>query len=128
MESIKTDSDLRDEIPSQQSSKKMSHGEVSETSFKMDRIHPKSSKNAVGDVSWVVDGVAFPNGTEFRCKYKGYFYYAQVCDGALMINGKKFLSPSAAAVSITRNSVDGWLFWDCKLPGDSPWVNICALK
>jgi hypothetical protein len=112
MESIKTDSDLRAEIPSQQS-------------IKIDRIHPKS---AVDEVSWIVDGVSFPNGTEFRCKYKGCFYYAQVINGALMINGKEFLSPSAAAVSITRNSVDGWLLWDCKLPGNSSWVNICALK
>ena len=128
MESMKTDSDLRDETFSQQSSKKMRPRMVSDTSFKMDRIYPKNSKNTADHVSWVVDGVAFPNGTKFRCKYKGYFYYAQVCDGALMINGKKFFSPSAAAVTITRNSVDGWLFWDCKLPGNSSWVNICALK
>jgi hypothetical protein len=128
MESIKTDSDLRNGISSQQSSKKMSWGEVSETSLKMERIHPKNSQNKVGHVSWVVDGVAFPDGTEFRCKYKGHCYYALVCEGALMINGKKFLSPSAAAVTITRNAVDGWLFWDCKLPGDSSWVNICAFK
>ncbi|MGD2030700.1 MAG: hypothetical protein PVG86_12275 [Desulfobacterales bacterium] len=115
METIKSHSDLHAEIPSQQS-------------FKIDRIHPRSPKSAVGETSWIVDGVSFPNGTEFRCKYKGYFYYAQVINGALRINGKKFLSPSAAAVSITRNSVDGWLFWDCKLPGNSSWVNMCALK
>ena len=115
MESIKTDSNLRDVIPPQQF-------------FKTDRIHPKNSNSAVGDMSWVVDGIAFPNGTEFRCKYKGYCYYAQVCDGALMINGNRFLSPSAAAVTITRNAVDGWLFWDCKLPGNSSWVDIYSLK
>jgi hypothetical protein len=115
MESIKTDSGLHDVIPSQQF-------------FKTNRIHPKNSNSTVGGMSWIVNGVAFPNGTKFRCKYKGYFYYAQVCDGALMINGNRFLSPSAAAVSITRNSVDGWLFWDCKLPGDSSWVNIYSLK
>ena len=115
MESIKTDSDLRVEISPQQS-------------FKIEPINPKNAKNAVGEVSWIVDGVAFPNGTEFRGKYKGYFYYAQVVNDALMISGKKFLSLSAAAVSITRNSVDGWLFWDCKLPGNSSWVSIYALK
>ena len=128
MESIKTDSDMHDEISSQRFFKKMSHRMASETSFEMDRIHPESSQNTIGDISWVVDGVEFPNGTEFRCKYKGYCYYGQVCEGALIINGKRFLSPSAAAVTITRNTVDGWLFWDCKLPGDSSWVNICALK
>jgi hypothetical protein len=115
MESIKTDSNLRDEIFSQQS-------------FKTGRIQPKSPKSPANKVSWIVDGVAFPNGTKFRCKYKGYCYYAQVCDGALMINGNRFLSPSAAAVSITRNAIDGWLFWDCKLPGNSSWVNIYSLK
>jgi hypothetical protein len=115
MESVKTHFDLSDVIPSQHF-------------FKTDRIHPKNSNDTVGGISWVVDGVAFPNGTEFRCKYKGYCYYAQVCDGALMINGKKFLSPSAAAVSITRNAVDGWLFWDCKLPGDDSWVAIYEFK
>ena len=115
MESIKTDSDLFVDTPAQQSSK-------------INRICPKSPQNAIRDVSWVVDGVAFPNGTKFRCKYKGCFYYAKVTNGALMINGKEFLSPTAAAVTITRNAVDGWLFWDCQLPGNSSWVNICALK
>jgi hypothetical protein len=115
MESIKIDPNLRDVIPPQQF-------------FKTNRIHPKNSNRTVGDLSWVADGIAFPNGTEFRCKYKGYCYYAQVCDGALIINGKKFLSPSAAAVSITRNAVDGWLFWDCKLPGNSSWVDIYSFK
>ncbi|MBL7179144.1 MAG: hypothetical protein ABIK98_05595 [Pseudomonadota bacterium] len=77
---------------------------------------------------WVIKGVTFPHGTEFRSKYKGYFYYGKVFGGALVLKGKRFLSPSAAAVSITRNPVDGWVFWHCKLPGHSCWVNICEFK
>lgn len=46
----------------------------------------------------------------------------------MILNGMEFLSPSEAAVTITRNPVDGWLLWDCKLPGRSSWVNIYAIK
>ncbi|MBU0986326.1 MAG: hypothetical protein KKH68_03650 [Proteobacteria bacterium] len=77
---------------------------------------------------WVIKGVNFPHGTEFRSKYKGYFYYGKVAGGALVLKNKKFLSPSAAAVSITRNPVDGWVFWYCKMPGQSCWTNICEFK
>ena len=41
---------------------------------------------------------------------------------------KEFLSPSEAAVTITRSSVDSWLFWDCKPPGASSWIDIYTLK
>ena len=77
---------------------------------------------------WVVKGATFPQGTEFRGKYKGYFYYAKVNGGALVLNGKEFLSPSAAAISITRNPVDGWFFWYCKLPGSSCWENVSEFR
>jgi hypothetical protein len=77
---------------------------------------------------WIVDDLAFPNGTEFRGKYKGYFYYGEVCSGALKIKGKEYFSPSAAAITITRSDVDGWLFWDCKFPGASSWIDIYSLR
>ena len=96
----------------------------------MESIRPDSSsrKNPIDDLPWIVDGLAFPQGTEFRGKYKGYFYYGKVSSGALMLDKKAFLSPSEAAVTITRISVDGWLFWDCKPPGASSWINIHTLK
>jgi hypothetical protein len=45
-----------------------------------------------------------------------------------MINGRKFFSPSAAAMAITRSSIDGWLFWDCKTPEAVSWIDIHTLK
>lgn len=116
MESIKADFPRIDEPGFQQSS------------HNMDSVESKPHKNSVEGLPWVSEGVAFPCGTEFRCKYKGYFYYGNVKSGALMLNGKEFLSPSEAAVTITRNPVDGWLLWDCKLPGESSWVNLHTLK
>ena len=77
---------------------------------------------------WVAKGVRFPVGTDFRANYKGQMHAARVESGSLMVNGKHFNSPSAAAVSITGNPVNGWRFWECKFPGKSSWQLIEGLR
>ena len=71
--------------------------------------------------AWRVKGVLFPDGTAFRAKYKGETHTGQVEDGALKVNGRPYDSPSAAAVSITGAPVNGWTFWQAKLPGQADW-------
>ena len=61
---------------------------------------------------WVTKGIRFPAGTEFRANYKGQTYLARVDSGALVLNGERFDTPSSAAMSITRNPVNGWTFWE----------------
>ena len=117
MESIKPDSSLPGGPASQPLFNKM----IQQNVFQV-------SRNRGNDLPWIVDGLAFPDGTDFRAKYKGYFYYGKVRSGALMLDKKAFLSPCEAAVTITRSSVDGWLFWDCKPPGASSWINIHTLR
>ena len=77
---------------------------------------------------WVVRGVLFPTGTDFRGKYKGQAHTARVENGALLLNGRHFKSPSEAAASITGYAVDGWCFWECMLPGKSSWQLIENLR
>lgn len=77
---------------------------------------------------WVTKGVRFPAGTEFRAHYKGQTFLGRVENGTLVLNGKLFDSPSAAAVSITGNPVNGWHFWQCRLPGQASWQMIKALR
>jgi len=78
---------------------------------------------------WVAKGVRFPVGTDFRANYKGQMYTARVEGGALVLGtGKRFDSPSAAAVSITGSSVNGWRFWECRLPGKSSWQLIEGMR
>lgn len=87
---------------------------------------PQPSAPAPGD--WIAKGVRFPAGTEFRAAYKGQTYLARVEAGALVLSGKRFDSPSAAAVSITRNPVNGWRFWEARLPGQAGWKIIESLR
>ncbi len=77
---------------------------------------------------WITKGVRFPAGTEFRAKYKGQTWLGRVEGGALVVNGKRYDTPSAAAVAITENPVNGWTFWECRLPGQAGWKIIKALR
>lgn len=128
MKSIETNSDLLSEPVFQQSSKDAYQNEVFESSEKLGSVKQQSAKNSSGCVSWVVESVVFPDGTEFRGKYKGYFYYGKVRNGTLTLDEKEFISPCEAALTITRSPIDGWLFWDCKLPGQGSWMNISEFK
>lgn len=92
------------------------------------KTEPQKTKDVstVGD--WVVKGVRFPAGTEFRATYKGTLFQARVEAGALLLGVNRFTSPSAAAVSITKSPVNGWRFWECKLPGKATWQLIESLR
>lgn len=70
---------------------------------------------------WVSKGVRFPPGTEFRAHYKGETHLARVESGAMVLNGKRYDTPSAAAMSITGSPVNGWTFWECRVPGSAAW-------
>ncbi len=73
-------------------------------------------------------GVRLPAGTEFRAMYKARSYFARVEGGALVLEGKRYDSPSAAAVSITGSAVNGWRFWEARLPGQSGWNMIESFR
>ena len=80
------------------------------------------------DIPWVSKGVSFPHGSEFRATYKGQTHTATVQNGALVLNGERFLSPSAAAMEITGTTTNGWRFWECLQPGDIQWRPIADFR
>jgi len=87
-----------------------------------------SASEPHGQGDWITKGVRFQGGTEFRASYKGENYYGKVESGKLVVNGQRFDSPSAAAVAITGNPVNGWTFWECRAPGKSSWQMMKALR
>ena len=82
----------------------------------------------VGTRPWVVDGVTFPHGTEFRRKFKGREYSARVENGALVYDGRRYDTPSAAAMAITEVAANGWRFWNARRPGDADFKRIKYLR
>jgi predicted CopG family antitoxin len=85
-----------------------------------------TSSSAQGD--WISKSVRFPLGTEFRANYKGQMRTGRVENGTLVVNGIAYESPSAAAGAITGSAVNGWRFWECKLPNKSTWQLIESLR
>jgi len=70
-----------------------------------------------------------PDDTEFRAKYKGDIYKGTIIEGILVLSdGGEFASPSAAAGHITGGKVNGWQFWECKLPEESDWQLLDILR
>ena len=90
----------------------------------------KLTKTAAnGSKPWMVSDTSFPAGSQFIAEYKGKTFSGLVKDGKLELSdGTKFSTPSAAAVHITKNNVNGWRFWRCKLPGNSQYVLIERLR
>lgn len=89
---------------------------------------PSGDESRQSRSDWVTKGVSFPDGTEFRVNYKGVTHVGKVENAALVVKGQRFDSPSAAAMSITQSAVNGWRFWECKLPGSSTWRSIATLR
>ena len=92
------------------------------------RTAPAEQSDSPGPEDWVTKGVRLPVGTELRATYKGQTYLARITSGALVFDGKRFNSPSAAAMAITRNPVNGWTFWECRLPGQGRWRSLKDLR
>ena len=87
-----------------------------------------TEKNEISGLDWITNGVRFPNKSEFRATYKGKIWNAAVENGGLLYAGEKYESPSAAAMTITGGPVNGWRFWECRLPGKSSWQLIDKLR
>jgi hypothetical protein len=77
---------------------------------------------------WVTKGVRFPAGTEFRATYKGQTHLARVESGGIVVGGKRYDTPSSAAMAITKSNVNGWRFWEARLPGQAGWKMIESLR
>jgi hypothetical protein len=88
---------------------------------------PTASATSGAD-DWIVKGIRFPAGTEFRAGYKGQTWLGRVERGALVVNGTRFDTPSAAAVFIAKSPTNGWTFWECRLPGQASWQIIKGLR
>ena len=129
MYTIEIDFDVFKEITSRRITEFMTPNDVLRELFglkKKEQTIPPLDEE--GKAPWLTKGIVFPHGTEFRAKYKGKFYSAIVQDGALLLNGKKYYSPSISAAAITGNAVNGWIFWECKMPGKQTWQIIKTLR
>ena len=132
MATIEIDFEVFKELTARRASESVTENDVIRELLGLNKVAPAAPERPkpveAGRFPWVCKGVSFPHGTEFRATYKGQLYTGKVENGALVVNSERFTSPSAAAVSITGNPVNGWRFWECLLPGTSRWKVIANLR
>jgi len=85
-----------------------------------------ASKDTV--TAWFYKGILFPVGTGLRAKYKGQVHAARIDRGGIVVGGKRFATPSDAARAVTGTNINGWRFWQCRLPGEATWRRLDALR
>ena len=119
MQTIQIDFDVYKVLTTKRKSESESYNDVLRQMLGL----PFQSKHLLNGPSraWIIKGVTFPEGTQFRANYKGKVYHAKIEGGQFMMDGRRFDSPSQAAVYITKNSVNGWIFWEACLPGEATW-------
>lgn len=131
MPTIQIDFDVFKAITARRATEDMTENDVLRQllglSHKGGQASATGTRHSPGD--WVAKGVRFPQGTQARAKYKGQLHLAEVRDGGLMYNGKRYDSPSSAAMAVTNNTpVNGWTFWEVKLPGSGDWQAMKLLR
>ena len=130
MHTIEVDFDVFKQLTVRRATEEDSYNDVIRELLGLSQAEATASKerNALSPEDWVAKGVRFPVSTEFRASYKGQVHTGRVEGGALSANGRRYDSPSAAAVAVTGNPVNGWRFWECRFPGKSSWQLIESLR
>jgi hypothetical protein len=131
MRTIDVDFDVFKALTMRRSSESVSENDVLRQLLGL----PPASSSASAETStraspadWVTKGIRFPAGAEFRATHKGQTYLARVEAGALVLGGRRFTSPSSAAVSITKTNINGWRFWQFRFPGQTSWRSLDSLR
>ncbi len=99
-----------------------------------ERAYKPMKMAANGHRSWSDEGVTLTHGTPIRMRYNGRLHEGEIVDGKWIVDGKTFDSPSGAAsgVAITKSGkhtrLDGWVYWEAKLPGEDKWTHILSLR
>jgi len=83
---------------------------------------------------WEKFGVFLPDGTLLNCKYSGQELHGEIVNGAWLISGTKYNSPTTAAVKnlLTYEgyppNLNGWKIWRVKRPDDEFFICLQELR
>lgn len=128
MPTIEVDFDVFKALTARRPSEDVSENDVLRQMLGLAAKRTSPAPAAISPDDWASKGVRLPAGTELRASYKRQTYLARVEGGALVLNGKRYDTPSAAAMSVTSHPVNGWTFWEARLPGQAGWKPLKSLR
>lgn len=127
MQQIDIDFDVFKELTAKRRSEEHSCNDVLREILKLpaakEEIGPRAPKGGR-----LLGGRFLQDGTKLRAKYKGQLHLAEISGSELVDEqGVTHRSASAAARSITKNSVNGLTFWEVKRPTDVGWQKLIGI-
>lgn len=82
------------------------------------QVRGRTSFGGTG-LAQLIQAGALPATGELVARYKQSEYRATWSgDGSISLDGRTYAAPSAAAVAITQNPVNGWRFWSVERDGE----------
>ncbi len=130
MQSIKIDLEVYKIVESKRDSFEESPNDILRRLLGLPSLLEESKTQEANDdrQGWAVGGVFIRKGTPIRSSYKGHVVKAAVVHGGLEFNGKKYTSPSGAAMEATGNNVNGWRFWEYLDQDSGIWRQLDFLR
>lgn len=127
MHTIEIDFDVFKELTNRRETEATTYNDVLREMLGLKSVVTAGKMDASGE-PFISKRINFPHGTEFRANYKGQVYRGKVENGAIVVNNKKFSSLSGAAMFVTQHPKDGWIFWECRIPGEASWRRCNELR
>ena len=138
MRTIEIDFDVHQQIELERRSFQEKPNDVLRRLLKLGppKVEPSatSAGNPVNGRAWSGKGVTLPHGTEVRMEYNRRIYAGHIDNGVWVVEGTKSKSPSDAAASAAktkngkRPSLNGWIYWQVRRPGDTSWIVLSNLR
>lgn len=134
MRTIEIDVEVHKRIEMERASFAESPNAVLRRLLGIDRPGTGRLKEDIAPLPWAGKGVELPHGTELTMEYNGRIHAGRIEDGAWVVEGGRFRSPSAAAKAVARTrggaqpTLDGWRYWRVRRPGDTGWRRLRSLR
>jgi hypothetical protein len=98
------------------------------TSRESEQLKPMQQVSPTPIGGLTTKGVFLRNGLRLQRFFKGKLFEAQVKDGFIEFNNKRYTSPSGAAVDASNGSVNGWIFWNYFDEQQNSWSPLEQLR
>ena len=136
LQSIEIDWDIYKMVESERRSFDEPHYAALRRLLKLPTLKGSPESEAGAGRPWVEDGVEVPHGSLARMEYLrgSQVYEGRFLNGKLVVNGKSYEALSAAASTLAQTkhgskpSLNGWLYWKAKFPGEIAWRSLAEMR
>jgi len=120
-------------IESKRVSFDQTHNDILRAEARLPPLEPRSGtaktlSNGDAGGAWSAKGATLPTGTKLRMLYNGKTFSGAIESGTWLVNGARYVSPSAAASALAGVSLNGWIYWEAQIPGTDKWQPVSKFR